>query len=143
MAHSLHPNYASKYEADHHPEMNKGTVIKVNANARYATNSVGIVCLQDAARRAKKTSFSSSVAENGVPLQLFVVRNDSPCGSTIGPMLSAALGTRTIDVGNAQLSMHSIRETAGAFDLENSVNLFDSFYRNFSDDLLLFSDTDS
>ena len=143
MAHSIHPNYASKYEADHHPEMNKGTVIKVNANARYATNSVGIVCLQDAARRAKKTSFSSSVAENGVPLQLFVVRNDSPCGSTIGPMLSAALGTRTIDVGNAQLSMHSIRETAGTFDLENSVNLFDSFYRNFSDDLLLFSDTDS
>ena len=140
MAHSIHPNYASKYEADHHPEMNKGTVIKVNANARYATNSVGIVCLQDAARRAKKTSFNSSKAESGVPLQLFVVRNDSSCGSTIGPMLSAALGTRTIDVGNAQLSMHSIRETAGALDLENSVNLFDSFYRNFSDDLLFFSE---
>ena len=141
MAHSIHPNYASKYEADHHPEMNKGTVIKVNANARYATNSVGIVCLQDAARRAKKTSFNSSNAESGVPLQLFVVRNDSSCGSTIGPMLSAALGMRTIDVGNAQLSMHSIRETAGALDLENSVNLFDSFYRNFSDDLLFSSES--
>ena len=138
MAHSIHPNYAFKYEADHRPEMNKGTVIKVNANARYATNSIGVVCLQDAAKRAKKTSFSKSSSSEGVPLQLFVVRNDSPCGSTIGPMLSAELGMRTIDVGNAQLSMHSIRETAGALDLENSINLFESFYRNFSHDILLF-----
>lgn len=93
MAHSVNPNYSGKYETDHKPEMNKGTVVKINANARYATNSPGIVLLQEVARRAK------------VPLQLFVVRNDSSCGSTIGPMLSAALGTRTLDLGNAQLSM--------------------------------------
>ncbi len=81
--------------------MNKGTVIKINANARYATNSPGIVLIEEAARRAE------------VPLQLFVVRNDSSCGGTIGPMLSAALGTRTLDLGNPQMSMHSIRETGG------------------------------
>lgn len=99
MAHSVHPNYAAKYESSHRPEMNKGPVIKVNANARYATNSPGIVLTCEVAKMA------------GVPLQLFVVRNDSSCGSTIGPMLSAALGTRTVDMGNCQLSMHSIRET--------------------------------
>ena len=78
---------------------NNNKPVQINANARYATNSPGIVLAQEVARGAK------------VPLQLFVVRNDSSCGSTIGPMLSAAVGMRTVDMGNAQLSMHSIRET--------------------------------
>lgn len=121
MAHSVNPNYAAKYEPDHKPEMNKGTVIKINANARYATNSPGIVLLQEVAQRTK------------VPLQLFVVRNDSSCGSTIGPMLSAALGTRTLDLGNAQLSMHSIRETGGVYDVEYGIRLFESFFEHFSE----------
>lgn len=131
MAHSVNPNYSQKYESDHRPEMNKGTVIKVNANQRYMTNSPGIVLLQEAARRAKPSQDSTTSA--GVPLQLFVVRNDSSCGSTIGPMLAAALGTRTIDVGNAQLSMHSIRETGGAYDVEHAIRLFESFYEHFSE----------
>lgn len=121
MAHSVNPNYSSKYESDHKPEMNKGTVIKINANARYATNSPGIVLIEEAARRAK------------VPLQLFVVRNDSSCGSTIGPMLSAALGMRTLDLGNPQLSMHSIRETGGVYDVEYGIKLFESFFEHYSE----------
>ncbi|KAF1830958.1 peptidase M18, aminopeptidase I [Decorospora gaudefroyi] len=133
MAHSVHPNYPAKYESQHRPEMNKGTVIKINANARYATNTPGIVLLQEAARRAKPASSSPSSTKEGVPLQLFVVRNDSSCGSTIGPMLSAAMGARTLDLGNPQLSMHSIRETGGAHDVEHAVNLFDSFFENFEE----------
>lgn len=121
MAHSVHPNYAAKYEGSHQPEMNKGTVIKVNANQRYATNSPGIVLLQEAARRA------------GAPLQLFVVRNDSPCGSTIGPMLSAKMGVRTLDLGNPQLSMHSIRETGGSHDVEHAIKLFEGFLTSYGE----------
>jgi aspartyl aminopeptidase len=131
MAHSVNPNYSHKYEQDHRPEMNKGTVIKINANQRYATNSPGIVLLQEVARRAKPSR--DSTTSTGVPLQLFVVRNDSSCGSTIGPMLSAALGTRTLDLGNPQLSMHSIRETGGAYDVEHAVRLFESFFEHFSE----------
>lgn len=139
MAHSVHPNYPAKYEASHRPEMNKGTVIKINANARYATNSPGIVLLQEAAKRARATTSyaceqgKSTEVKGGVPLQLFVVRNDSSCGSTIGPMLSAALGARTIDVGNAQLSMHSIRETGGTHDVDHAVSLFESFFEHFGE----------
>lgn len=121
MAHAVNPNYAFKYESDHKPEMNKGTVIKINANSRYATTSPGIVLLQEVAQKAQ------------VPLQLFVIRNDSSCGSTIGPMLSAALGTRTVDLGNPQLSMHSIRETGGVYDVGYGVKLFDGFFRHYTD----------
>lgn len=127
MAHSVHPNYAGKYEAEHKPEMNKGPVLKVNAQARYATNAPGIALIHEVARKA---------GENGgeiVPLQLFVVRNDSPCGGTIGPMLAAALGTRTLDLGNPQLSMHSIRETGGTYDVGHAVRLFTSFFVHYSD----------
>lgn len=133
MAHSVHPNYPTKYESDHRPEMNKGVVIKINANARYATNSPGIVLLQEVARRATSNNEDGSSSSTTVPLQLFVVRNDSSCGSTIGPMLSAALGTRTLDLGNPQLSMHSIRETGGVYDVDHAIRLFESFFRNYSE----------
>jgi aspartyl aminopeptidase len=126
MAHAIHPNYSGKYESDHRPEINKGPVIKINANARYATNSPGIVLLQEVARKAAEGG------REGVPLQLFVVRNDSSCGSTIGPMLSAALGARTLDLGNPQLSMHSIRETGGTYDVGHSIRLFTSFFQHYS-----------
>jgi aspartyl aminopeptidase len=121
MAHSVHPNYAAKHEANHRPEMNRGTVIKVNANQRYMTNSPGIVLLQEVARRAS------------VPLQLFVGRNDVPCGSTIGPLLGSKTGIRTLDLGNPQLSMHSIRETGGSHDIEHGIRLFAAFFEHYGE----------
>ncbi|KAI8903670.1 peptidase M18 [Powellomyces hirtus] len=120
MAHAIHPNYVEKHEENHRPYMNKGVVVKQNANQRYATTAVSTTLLREVAKRA------------GVPLQEFVVRNDSPCGSTIGPMLSAQLGLRTIDVGNAQLSMHSIRETCGTEDVKSAIDLFESFFHDFA-----------
>lgn len=119
MAHGVHPNYGEAYEAQNRPQVNLGPVIKINANQRYATNSPGIVLLKKVADKAN------------VPLQLFVVRNDSPCGSTIGPILSAKLGIRTLDLGNPQLSMHSIRETGGTFDVVRLSDLFKSFFEHY------------
>jgi aspartyl aminopeptidase len=129
MAHAVNPNYGGKYEADHRPQINQGPVIKINANARYATNSPGVALLQEVARKASKRVDDDV---EGVPLQLFVVRNDSSCGSTIGPMLSAHLGARTLDLGNAQLAMHSIRETAGTTDVHHAIRLFTSFFQHYS-----------
>ena len=84
MSHSVNPNYSDKYEKEHKPLMNKGVVVKVNASQRYATNSAGIVLIQEMARRAKRASYDIRTSGDGIPLQLFVVKNDCPCGSTIG-----------------------------------------------------------
>ncbi|EPY50371.1 aspartyl aminopeptidase Aap1 [Schizosaccharomyces cryophilus OY26] len=121
MAHAVHPNYASKYESINSPELNKGTVLKVNANQRYMTNSHGITILKRAAQLSK------------APVQVFVARNDSPCGSTIGPKLAAMTGIPTLDLGNPMLSMHSCREMCGTKDFEYSVQLLSAFFQNFSD----------
>ena len=64
--------------------------------------------------------------------QEFVVRQDCGCGSTIGPILAAGTGMRTIDVGCPQLSMHSIREVMGTQDLVYAVRNFQSAYLNFA-----------
>lgn len=120
MAHGVHPNYPEFYESEMRPLLNGGPVIKINANQRYVTNSAGILLMKKIADKAK------------VPMQLFTVKNDSPCGSTIGPFLSAKLGVRTLDLGNPQLSMHSIRETGGAYDIEKLIYLFESFFEHYS-----------
>lgn len=120
MAHATHPNYPEKHEENHEISLHKGVVLKYNANQRYATTSVTAFLLKELARR------------NNVPIQEFVVRNDSPCGSTIGPILSAECGVRTIDVGCPQLAMHSIREMAAVDDVSHAINLFSAFYKSFT-----------
>ena len=116
MAHAVHPNYADKHDPQHCPAMHKGTVIKHNANQRYATTPVTSLILKEVGRLG------------GTPLQEFVVPNDSACGSTIGPILSSGLGMRTIDIGAPQLSMHSIREVMGRDDVLHCVNLVAAFF---------------
>jgi aspartyl aminopeptidase len=64
-----------------------------------------------------------------VPLQDFVVRNDTACGSTIGPLMGAKAGIRTIDIGAPMLAMHSIRELCGVIDLHYYKLLFAEFFK--------------
>lgn len=116
-AHATHPNYAERHEPGHQIAINGGPVIKLNANMRYATDAESSGWFKLAAERA------------GVPTQEFVVRSDMPCGSTIGPITAARLGIPTVDVGVAQLSMHSARELCGSEDPHLFVRALTSFLR--------------
>ncbi|KAF7433165.1 hypothetical protein PC9H_005114 [Pleurotus ostreatus] len=120
MGHALHPNYTSKHEDNHKPQMNAGIVIKTNAKQRYASDAIGSFLVRKLVER------------KGGKVQEYEVRNDMACGSTVGPMLSA-LGLRTVDVGNPMLSMHSIRETAGAHDVQHAIDLFEAFFEGFAE----------
>ncbi len=103
-AHAVHPNYAERHEPGHRPIINHGPALKVNSNQRYATGAATAVAFQRACESA------------GVPWQVFVSRNNMPCGSTIGPITATRLGIDTVDVGVPQLSMHSARELCGVED---------------------------
>ncbi len=69
---------------------------------------------------------------NSIPTQEFAVRSDLGCGSTIGPILASGLGCRTVDVGLAQLAMHSIREMCYASDIGLAIAHFTAFFRDFT-----------
>lgn len=116
-AHGIHPNYADKHEMNHGPVLNKGPVIKVNSNQRYATNSETAAVLRNIASRVD------------VPLQSFVIRTDMGCGSTIGPITASELGVPTLDIGVPTFAMHSIRELAGSKDAHALYSILSGFMR--------------
>ena len=122
MAHGLHPNYQEKHQAQHAPRIHQGIALKTNANQRYMTDIVGATIIRAVASQADPQP---------VPIQDFMVRNDSACGSTIGPMMAAKAGIKTADIGGPMLGMHSIRETCGVIDLLHYRRLFISFFKNF------------
>ena len=102
--HAVHPNYADRHDPANRPVPNRGPLLKINANQRYATDAIGAAEWARACRQA------------GVDYQEFVSNNDIPCGSTIGALTATRPGIRTIDVGIALLSMHSARELCGVYD---------------------------
>ncbi|XAR50313.1 Aspartyl aminopeptidase [Bertholletia excelsa] len=120
MAHALHPNYMDKHEDNHQPKLHGGLVIKHNANQRYATNAITAFIFREIA------------INHNLPVQDFVVRNDMPCGSTIGPILASGTGIRTVDVGAPQLSMHSIREMCAVDDVNYCYEHFKAFFQEFT-----------
>ena len=103
-AHAVHPNFMDKHDENHAPLLNRGPVIKINANQRYATTS-------------DTSGLFRAVCESlNIPVQSFGARTDMGCGSTIGPIVSSEVGVKTVDVGVPTFAMHSIRELAGDKD---------------------------
>ena len=116
MAHAYHPNFPSAYDHDHKVMVNKGPAIKMNVNQRYSSESISEAMFIDWCNQAN------------VPYQHYSHRGDLPCGSTIGPITSAKLGIRSVDVGNPMWAMHSIRESAGVFDHDYMVKVLQRFF---------------
>lgn len=115
-AHALHPNYTDKTDPTNHPVLNKGIVIKFNANQKYCTDAVSAAIFKELCIKA------------GVPYQTFVNRSDIAGGSTLGNISNTQVPMNTVDIGLPQLAMHSPYETAGVKDTEYLVRAAEELF---------------
>ncbi len=116
-AHAVHPNHPEKYDDQNRTFMNGGVVIKHNANQKYTTDAVS------------DAIFAEICAKAGVPVQHFANRSDILGGSTLGNLSNAHLSMNTVDIGLAQLAMHSSYETAGCADVSYMIRALNAFYQ--------------
>lgn len=115
-AHAIHPNHGELADRAHAPKMNAGVVIKHNANQKYTTDAISAGL------------FRAICEEAGVPTQDYANRADMPGGSTLGNIAQTQLSLNAVDIGLAQLAMHSALETAGADDTEYMVRAIRAFF---------------
>lgn len=116
-AHALHPNHPEKADTTNRPVLNGGVVIKYHGSQRYATDAYSAAIMKDICNRA------------GVPFQSYANRSDIAGGSTLGNISTAQVSVNTVDIGLAQLAMHSACETAGAKDVGYLTDALQVFYR--------------
>ena len=117
-AHALHPNYKEKADPTNHVIINNGIVIKHSANQKYTTDAVSHAVFETVCQKA------------GVPTQNFLNRSDILGGSTLGNISTSQVSIKTVDIGLAQLAMHSCYETAGCADIEYLVKAAEAFFNS-------------
>ena len=115
-AHGYHPNHSEVADKDNSPNLNGGIVIKYNANQKYCTDGFSAAVFKD---------LCNSV---GVPFQTYANRADMPGGSTLGNISSTKVSINSVDIGLAQLAMHSAYETAGVKDVEYLAKVCAKFF---------------
>lgn len=115
-AHGVHPNHTDKTDPTNRPYLNGGIVIKYNANQRYTTDAVSAAIFKTMCERAE------------VPYQTFVNRSDMAGGSTLGNISNTQVALNTVDIGVAQLAMHSPYETCGTKDTYYLSKIAEEFY---------------
>ncbi len=117
-AHALHPNHPAISDPTNPVYLNEGIVIKHNANQKYTTDAVS------------SAIFQKMCEEKNVPYQHFVNRSDVAGGSTLGNIANTHGSLNTVDIGMAQLAMHSSYETAGVLDLDYMIAGMEAFYNS-------------
>ena len=115
MAHAVHPNFSEEHDQNNRPQLNKGPVIKYNANLKYTSNASTAAVLIDL------------MEKNDIDYQYYTNRSDKKGGSTIGPIAATQLGIKSVDIGSPLLAMHSSRELGGSFDHKKIIKLMELF----------------
>ena len=116
--HALHPNHPELSDAKNAPHLNGGVVIKHNANQRYATDALSEALFAEICLRAD------------VPVQHFSNRSDIAGGGTLGSISNTRVSLKTVDIGLAQLAMHSAVETGGVKDTDYMIRAAKAFYES-------------
>ena len=117
-AHALSPSHPEKCDARNFVLMNQGIVIKSNAAQHYTSDAISIALFKEICERAV------------VKTQSFLNRSDEAGGGTLGNVSQAQVSLNTVDIGLAQLAMHSAYETAGTYDVEPMIQVMREFYRS-------------
>ncbi len=117
-AHALHPNHADKTDEGNSVYMNEGIVVKSHAGQKYTSDATSIAVFRGICEAA------------GVPLQFFANRSDMAGGSTLGNIAMSQVSMNCIDIGLAQLAMHSTYETAGVKDSYYMTQALEKFFNS-------------
>ena len=112
--HGLHPNHPELADSKEAPVLNGGVIIK--HSPRYATDGVSAAVFAEICARAN------------VPVQHYSNRPDQMGGSTLGNIANTKVGVSTVDIGMAQLAMHSCFETAGSKDVDAMIRAVKAFH---------------
>ena len=115
--HSMHPNYMQKCDPTNKPVINGGVMIKYAGNQKYTTDAYSASYLK------------SILTEAGIPYQMFFNNSSVTGGSTLGNISTSQFSIPTVDIGAAQLAMHSPYETAGTKDTLNLTEGMRAFYK--------------
>lgn len=118
-AHAFHPNYPESYDKEHAVYMNEGVVVKFNANQKYTSDAIS------------KGIFEVMCQKANVPLQYYANRSDMAGGSTLGNISTRQVSLHSVDIGLAQLAMHSSYETAGVKDIAYMIAAVRAFFTTY------------
>lgn len=116
-AQGLHPSHAEKADPINNAKLNKGVVIKFNANQSYTSDALSTAIFRDLLNRKK------------IPNQYFANRSDIKGGGTLGNISNSHVSLLAVDIGLAQLAMHSCNETVGSKDNEYMIEAIKTFYK--------------
>ena len=114
--HALHPNHPELADAANAPVLGGGVVLKFNASQRYCTDGFSVAVFRRICGKAE------------VPTQTYCNRADIAGGSTLGNISLHHVSVPTIDIGVAQLAMHSSYETGSVADAVHLKNALTAFY---------------
>ncbi len=117
-AHAMHPNHPEFSDATNNVRMNGGIVIKESANQKYTSDG------------ASKAMLRAILDKANVPYQFFANRSDMLGGGTLGNISNSHFSLNTVDIGLAQLAMHSSYETAGVDDVKHMIDCAKAFYNS-------------
>lgn len=116
--HALHANHTDKADPTNAPRLNGGVLIKYNANQKYTTDGIA------------EALFKKLLQKEEIPYQEYTNRSDIAGGSTLGNLSNEKISLNTVDMGAAQLAMHSAYETGGTKDTLSLVDGIRIFYES-------------
>lgn len=116
--HALHPNHTDKADPTNAPRLNGGVLIKYNANQKYTTDGIA------------EALFKKLLQKEEISYQEYTNRSDIAGGSTLGNLSNEKISLNTVDMGAAQLAMHSAYETGGTKDTFFLVDGIRIFYES-------------